>query len=426
MKAPSPIALGVAVGVLLLHLGAAFVALVFLPHGFPLTSLHLWSNTALPALAVLTIVGVLVRYAFRPSSPLAVTLLLAAAAGGWTFAVVLGAVLFPISVPLARCVVPGGVALWLLVVARWAALRAALSLAALAVGGAVGVLVTQAQRAPEPSTRPSGGTLAEVQGPATSDEAATGQLIVACGKGKLRLNPLLTFQSRSPDRTWVLLAPSGEIGQRRAMSHYTKTANGFRATCTDDGESSLVVTRDKTGLIDIEAITVLRAPVYSHLNTWTAVHVMFDATVAFGPTGTTRFPIEPADYPSGRPTQLAYLGEDLAFRVVRARDAEKGPFNELAKGRLTRDETLTMEIRPRDEKDKGCRLVFKDWSAQVSTDASPTAGWGVPANSIQFFSRDGEGVVFLALAETGPGRGYDSVGHAAGTYRNRLHVEAIR
>ncbi len=32
----------------------------------------------------------------------------------------------------------------------------------------------------------------------------------------------------------------------------------------------------------------------------------------------------------------------------------------------------------------------------------------------------------LALAETGPGRGYDSVGRAAGTYRNRMRVEPIR
>ena len=126
--------------------------------------------------------------------------------------------------------------------------------------------------------------------------------------------------------------------------------------------------------------------------------------------------------------QLAYLGEDLAFHVVRARDAEKGPFAELATGHLTRDEPLTIEIRPRSDTkaDRGCRLVFKDWSAQVSTEASPTAGSGLPQNSIQFFARDNESLVVLALAETGPGRGYDTVGHAAGTYRNRLRVEPIR
>ena len=40
------------------------------------------------------------------------------------------------------------------------------------------------------------------------------------------------------------------------------------------------------------------------------------------------------------------------FRVVRARDAEKGPFTELASGHLTRDEALTLEIRPREGEEK--------------------------------------------------------------------------
>jgi hypothetical protein len=266
-----------------------------------------------------------------------------------------------------------------------------------------------------------------VHGEASSEEAGTGQIVIPCGKGKIRLTPLLSFQSRSPDATWVVLAGADELRQRRVLTHYTKTPTGFRASYTDDGESTLVATKDKSGTLDVDAVTQLPSVVYSHLNTWTAIHFSFEATLSFSPTGlATRFALEPADYPSGRPMQLAYLGEDLAFRVVRARDAEKGPFAELAHGRLSRDETLTLEIRPRDDKDKGCRLSFKDWAAQVSTDPSPTAGWGVPQNSIQFASRGGESLVLLALAETGPGRGFDTVGHAAGTYRNRLHVESIR
>ena len=35
-------------------------------------------------------------------------------------------------------------------------------------------------------------------------------------------------------------------------------------------------------------------------------------------------------------------------------------------------------------------------------------------------------LVLLTLADTGPGRGFDSVGHAAGSYRNRLRVEPIQ
>jgi hypothetical protein len=400
-------------------------ALVLLPHGFALTNVHLWSNTVVPAAAVLAAVFAFVRLVFQRSST-AVSALVAAAAGGWTAAVVTGATLFPISMTISRCAAPAAVAFALLGIAWWAREQTPVMITALVIGSGLGALEVFAQRAPPPSTRPAGGTLADVRGEAASDEAANGQIIVPCGKGKLRINPLLSFQSRSPDATWVVLAADEELRQRRALTHYTKTPNGFRASYTDDGASTLVATRDKSGGLDVDALTKLAAPVYSHLNTWTAIHLAFEATVSFGPTGaTTRFPIEPADYPSGRPAQLAYLGEDLSFRVVRARDAEKGPFSELASGRLTRDEALIIELRPRDEKDKGCRLTFKDWSAQVSTEESPTAGWGLPQGSIQFFSRDGESIVVLALAETGPGRGFDSGGHSAGTYRNRLRIEPI-
>jgi len=416
--------------VLLLHLVAGIEALLLLPHGFKLTDVHLWSNTVVPAVSVVVTVAAVVRYLFLRKSPMPLGVLVAAAAGGWLVAIVTGGILYRASMPVTRLAAPAAFALALSALAWWSKERTVVSAVALVAGGALGALEVFAQRAAEPSTRPAGGALAEVQGEAVSDDAATGQIVVPCGKGKIRVNPMLTFQSRSPDRTWVLLAPPEDLRKQRALTHYTKTANGLRASYTDDGESTLVVTKDKSGAVDIEALTRLPVPVYAHLDTWTTIHLSFDATVSFGPTGPTRFSFEPADYPTGRPMQLAYLGEDLAFHVVRAHDAEKGPFAELAAGHLTRDEGLTIEIRPRGDKapdrDRGCRLVFKDWSAQLSTEPSPTAGWGLPQNSIQFFARDSDSVIVLALAETGPGRGYDSVGHAAGTYRNRLRVEAIR
>jgi len=426
MKVLRSFALVAALVVLALHLALGIAALVLLPRGFAATDIHAWSNTALPACAVLVTAGALIRYFFLGSAPGPVAGLAAAAAGGWTCAVGTGVVLFPVSFSLSRALLPGALAVVLVAVAVGTSQRAWISALAGVGGGLLGGLVIVAQRAPEPSTRPAGGALAEVRGPGSSDEAASAQFIFPCGKGKLRVSPLLSFQSRSPDRTWTLLAPPSEMGSRRALAHYAKTPSGFRAAYTDDGESSLVAARDKTGALDVEAVSKLPAPVYSHLNAFTLVHVTFEASIALGPTGATRFPIEPADYPSGRPAQLAYLGDDLSFVVVRAHDAEKGPFTELARGRLGRDEPLSIEIHPRGDKDKGCRLVFKDWAAQVSTEASPSAGWGLPQNSIQFFSRDGEGLVLLALAETGPGRGFDSVGHAAGTYRNRLRIETIR
>ena len=73
------------------------------------------------------------------------------------------------------------------------------------------------------------------------------------------------------------------------------------------------------------------------------------------------------------------------------------------------------------------RLSFLDWSAQVSTQLSPTAGWGVPENAIEFSLAGDEpsspASLFITLAATSVGRGWNSVGHAAGSYGNRIMVE---
>lgn len=418
----------VAIVVLVGHVVAAGAALPMLPHGFAPTDVWFWSNTVIPALAVLTTLAVFVRLLFFRSSRVALSVLVAAAAGGWSGAALTGVFLFPSSMTLGRCAATVAVALVLIAVAVWARERPAPTLVGLATGALLGGVVIFAQRAPAPSTRPAGGTLAEMQGEDTVEDAATGQVLLTCGKGKLRIAPLLSFRSRSPDRTWTVLAPD-EPGPQRKLTHYAKTPVGFRASYSDDGLSTLVAVKDRAGGLEVDAVSKLGAPVYSHLNSFTTIHIAFDALVSFSPTGPSRFPIEPADYPTGRPSQLAYLAEDLTFRVVRARDAEKGPFTELAKGRLGRDEPLVIEIRPQseaDKTDKGCRLTFKDWSSQVSTEPSPTAGWGVPQNSVQFFKGGDESLILLALAETGPGRGWHSVGHAEGTYRNRVRVEPLR
>jgi hypothetical protein len=421
----SHVARAVASLILVGHLAVGIAALVLLPRGFPLTSIWAWSNTIVPAALSVTTAAALAWLLVKRSGAW-VSVLVAAAAGGWTAAVATGVTLFPVSLTVARCAAPFGVALALGAVAWWARTSLGASAAAFVAGAFLGALEIVAQRAPPPTTRPAGGTLVDVRGTAVNEDAATGQLVVACGKQTMRIKPLLTFESRSPDATWTLLAPPDSFGPHRTPSKYEKTKTGFHALYTDDGQSTLVAAKDRRGGIELDALSSLPEPIYAHLDTWTALHFSFDAALAFGPTGAAGFPIEPADYPTGRPAQLAYLDASLTFRVVRAADGEKGPFTELAHGHLGRDEPLTIEIRPRDEKDKGCRLVFKDWTEQLSTELSPTAGWGVPQNAVQFFSRDGEAYVALTLAETGPGRGWASVGHAAGTYRNRLRIEPLR
>lgn len=405
-----------------MHLVGGGLALGMLPRGFALDDIHLWSNTIIPAASCLAVVATLLAFVLGRSQ--GVRAVVAIAAGGWLAAVATGALLFPLSMPVARLAVPALVALALLALAWWARARTAVTLVAIALGAALGGIEIFAQRAPPPSTHPLGGILAEVTDDGSSRDAFDGTVTVPCGTHQLGVNPVLTFTSRSPDRTWTILAP-GEHGSHRTLARYTKTANGFRAAYNDDGQSSLVGVKSDDR-IDLDAVSTLPEPVYAHLDAFTSIDVSFEATLTFSPTGATRFPIEPADYPSGRPVQLAYVDANRAFHVVRASDAEKGPFDELANGHLARGEALTLEIRPREDGDDGCRLTFEDWSAQVSTEPSPTAGWGVPQGSIQFFSRGAQGLVVLTLAETGPGRGFDSVGHAAGTYRNRVRVEPIR
>jgi hypothetical protein len=379
----------VCAGALALHLVGGVAALVLLPRGFARGDIHCWSNTVIPLTLSIAVATALIHAAIRRST-LALAELASATAGGWASAVVTGAILFPISMPVGRLAVPAIGAALLLALAWWSKQRLARSLGALAIGAGLGAVVIVAQRAPLPSTHPAGGAV-------IGD--ATGDVVAACGSRQIRLEPLLTFTSTTPDRTWTILSREN----RARVDH------------------SLAVRHD-ADVVDVDATSTLPEPVYSHLNSFTAIQIPFDATVSFGPTGVVRFPIEPADYPSGRPIKLAYLDAELAFHVARADDAEKGPFHELATGSLARGDALTLEIRPRDDSDIGCRLTFSDWAAQVSTDPSPTAGWGVPQGSIQFFSR----FVLLTLADTGPGRGFDSVGHAAGTYRNRIRIEPNR
>jgi len=134
------------------------------------------------------------------------------------------------------------------------------------------------------------------------------------------------------------------------------------------------------------------------------------------------------DYPFGRPLRFAFLDASGRFRVVEATSGEKGPFRELASGPLRRGEPLTIELC--DEDRPVTRIVLDDWSAQADVQPSPTAGWGAPANAIEFSLSGDEptsaATIYVSLASTSVGRGWDCLGHRAGTYRNRVRVEPAR
>jgi hypothetical protein len=183
------------------------------------------------------------------------------------------------------------------------------------------------------------------------------------------------------------------------------------------------------GAIAVDAATRLDRPVYSHLNAFCDVEVRGHRRLflEFSPCPGTLIEVQAFDYPVGRPSRFAFVSADWTFSVVEATSGEKGPFRTLARGRLEPEQALTITFHDGDR--AVARLSLDDFAAQADTTLSPTAGWGVPVNAIEF-SLAGDGPtspasIFVTLAGTSVGRGWDCVGHKAGTYRNRLRLEPV-
>src|SRR5262249_15178296 len=132
-------------------------------------------------------------------------------------------------------------------------------------------------------------------------------------------------------------------------------------------------------------------------------------------------------YPFGRPARFAFVEADRTFRVVEASSGEKGPFRTLARGPLEPGQALAITLY--DDGQAVGRIALEDYAAQADTTISPTAGWGVPVNAIEFSLSDDPNTspasIFVTLAGTSVGRGWDCVAHNPGTYRNRLRLEPI-
>jgi hypothetical protein len=395
---------------LTLHAALGVAALALLPHRWSPERIASWSDTFVPAFAAGALGFVLVTFVFFGRASGLVGLALAAVAAGWAGATVCGKVLFPASISFERAVGPAAVALALATLA-WAARargRRLASAGAAVLGATLGGVVVAGQRAPDPSTRPSGGALATVKGEPTNDDATSGQVSFPCGKGEhVRVAPLLTFERRSPDRTWAALAPSDD-GPRRRMDAFVREAKGFRAHYLDDGASTLLATKDAKGL-DVEAMTELPAPVFSDRAAFALVRVPFAAWVALSPTRKERF--------DGDPETVAHLEADGTFRV------EEGG-TPRAKGLLDRAAPLTLEVGHAGAASASCRITLKDWAAQASTEED----LGVPEDRIEITARPsgagtGELVVVFSLAQP-VGRGFPrTVGHADGVYADRIRVD---
>lgn len=424
IREPAPasrLAKGNAVAIVALHAAGAVLMLNLLPRGFPISHPRFLANEVAPVLLLAISAGT--GAALARERPLAIALL-AVFPAAWLGAAASAMVSFPITGrSVASIALAGGLylaALWVLLARRYRPHWAA-STIAVALGLSFGWALVRSQRASGSFTRP------HALVPVSPEVSAGGELPagvsfdgarIAVQSGTLELSvlPLLEFHSRSPDRFWTLFSrlPS-EDGT------------------LPDASTRLQVASRAGAELGIHATRELPHDVFSHLNSFTtlALRGHEKLAISFSPCPGAVVDFVHADYPSGAPARFAYLDEASTFRVVQASSAEKGPFTVLTQGPLRRGEPLSIRLlelgngepRPLFE------IKFEDWSDELSTALSPTAGFGVPENAIEFGLASpvttSEAYVILNLAGTSIGRGFDSVGHAAGRYENRVTVRTF-
>lgn len=417
---------------LALHIGAAGVWWWLMPGGFPSSSTEFWVNQAAPPFVM-------------------ALLLLALLARGRVSAVILPPVLamipafwmaFGISARLTFF--ESFRSLWMLPFLAGAALAGlwvrgfmrrlvrgwlvpVFAVAALAAGWSF----PGTQRAAAPATNPTADPPAMM--PAGGDRrlvklsrdaqlhADDGRVVIKRDKVILNVQPLLTFADRSPDRCWVALAPD-ELNGATKRSFVAKSHDGalWRLWYKDEGESALDVgARD--GGVDLDVRCRLPHALFTHTNSWAELSLQGHKklTLAFSPLPQQRVEVAPATAAE----RFAYVDAAGQFHLAQARERQRGPFSEIAAAPIGK-QPLTITIF--DDGKPIFTVSLEDFATQASTQLSPTAGWGVPVNAIEFMrggdAESAPALITFTLAATNIGRGTASVGHAAGIYRNRISV----
>jgi hypothetical protein len=417
---------------LAVHIGAAGVWWWLMPGGFPGSSTEFWINQVAPPLVVGGLLTALVargRFSEAILAPMLATIPIF-----WMAFGVSSRIVFPVSSGSAWNVLfVAGAALTGLWVRQFRfRVRPVWLVPVLAVAAAVaGWTFPGALRAPEPATAPAGAPLGAVPAGATDPKLirltkdaqlhpVDGRVVVRRDRIVLNVQPMLSFADRSPDRCWTALAPAEEnVATVRTLVSKLHDAAGWSLFYKDEDASVLdVATRD--GAIQLDARSRLPRPVFSHVNSFTELTVQGDQklSVSFSPLPQTRIDIAAAT----EPARFAYVDEGGTFHVTQASQRQVGPFHEIAAGHLGRGEPLVLTIYDGDK--AAFRVTIEDWAAQASTQLSPTAGWGIPVNAIELAGggdlQSPRALISFSLATTSIGRGTQTVGHAAGVYRNRI------
>lgn len=416
------------------------------PGGFPIADPLLWRNRVAPPL-VLTLVGACVAWSRRPEGGPKLSAALGALPIAWLAGSIVLLVGYRTALHDPLFLAPMG----------FAAVLAAAHLATfgrkipgftsgwwsigLRLGAiAFGTLTAAACLPRAAATRPASGPRPIVAlGCEDVDARLAPDAFVQLGEGStsfkagrlgLTIQPLLRFLERSPDGRPTVLVPRGfREGHDPRLIGSAATSRGLDLRYRSEVDASLQVQAPDEHSIRLESATNLPNLVWSHLNSFCDVDVSGHRrlSLSFSPCPEARIEVLPTDYPFGRPLRFAYLDSTGRLRVVEATSGEKGPFRELASGPLARGESLAITFH--DEGRAVARLDLEDWSSQLDTQLSPTAGWLAPVNAIEFFLAGDEpsstASIYVTLAGTSVGRGWECVGHRAGTYRNRIRVEAL-
>ena len=359
----------------------------------------------------------------------------------WAAAAVCARVVFPLSLAaiwlILLCIACAGVGMSALLICGQPKSTLAW-IASAAFGLVVGFLVVRWQIPEPPSTIPwnpaipstinddtraANASNIRVSGHAYFQPIAA-DLLFSQGDIRLRCSLLLDFDRISLDHFWSLLARRRWTPDRQFLSQ--RLSDDESLVRYNDGSSVHIRYASVGGVLELTAYTPVRAETYSHLNSFCYLEISGHKSLAikFSPCADAVIDVLPADYPFGRPARFAYLDANDRFRICEATSGEKGPFRELAAGKLSRGEPLAITFY--DEGHAATSVTLDDWSAQASTAISPTAGWGVPVNAIEFHrfgdSPSADAGIWVTLAATSVGRGFETVGHRPGTYRNHITI----
>lgn len=417
------------------HVACAVAWLWLMPGGFPSTSQHYAPNQLLPYVPIaLALVALFARGRFALLVVPAIQLMFPMF---WMACAISARLTFPESIGgswnVAFMLSSGLVILWVRQHRRaFPKLAPLFALPAIWAGW----VVPPTQRALPPATQPSQEALFDVPvggrtpsliklGKDAQLHPSDGRLVVRRGELVVTVQPLLTLAERSPDRFWTSLAPQEDKPRPTRMPVAT-AKDGLRWKLSFRDEDRSVLDAGLRGsVVELDARSSVPRDVYVHGSQLAEVTLQGHraATVTF-----SAIPGRRIELPGpSRPACFAYLDQAEQLHVVQAAKHRAGPYTELAVGPLKRGQPLGLTIHDTDG--PAFLVTLDDFSAQASTQLSPTAGWGVPVNAIEL-SRvaepEGSPIAITAtLAASTIGRGSNSVGISAGVYRNRMSVTVL-